>query len=179
MKEALSRAKEALRLEKEAHAAMKKKLECMRALLMGRGQEDSVTGGRQNEGLDAEVIETKIATSERDDSDTLYTKLYTADMASDEDGEDHERLGKCDLTVTVGTVNSVSLDDGTLHKGGNDMDDEAYATERNVIPMLECDIQPANDVGDKGETHDAIEGSKPSIAKRIRRSPRRRHPSAN
>ena len=99
-------------------------------------------------------------------------------MASAEDVEDHERLSKRDLTVTVGTADSVSFDDGTLHEGGNDMDDEAYAIKGNVVSMLECDIQAADDVGDKGEMHDASEGSKSSIAKRIQRTPRRRHPSA-
>ena len=39
---ALRTAKEALRLEKEAHAATKKELELMRSLLMGKGKENSV-----------------------------------------------------------------------------------------------------------------------------------------
>ena len=60
------------------------------------------------------------------------------------------------------------------HMGGNEMDDSAYATEGNVVPRLECDIQPADDVGEEGETHSAGHGGKSSIPKRIRRSPRRR-----
>ena len=46
------------------------------------------------------------------------------------------------------------------------MDDEAHAKEGNVVPMLECDIQPAGDVGEEREMHNGGEGSKSSITKK-------------
>ncbi|KAJ8422759.1 hypothetical protein Cgig2_024398 [Carnegiea gigantea] len=104
--------------------------------------EDSVLGDTQNEELELArgATETRIATSECDDNDTLRTKLHTADVASAEDVEDREPLGEHHLTFRVGTINDVTLDDGMLHKGGNDMDGATYTTEGNVVPTLECDI---------------------------------------
>ncbi|KAJ8436381.1 hypothetical protein Cgig2_032202 [Carnegiea gigantea] len=175
-RKALRTAKEALRLEKKARATTKKELELMRLrlLLMGRGEEDSVPGGRQNEGLQlahrvegsADATKPRITTSERDDSDTLLTKLHTTDVPSAEDMEDREPLGERDLTFTVGSLNDLSLDPGMLHRGGYNMDGEAYAKEGNVVPMLECDIQPAGDIGEEGEMHNGGEGSKSSITKK-------------
>jgi len=88
----------------------------------------------------AKATQIRIATSECDDNDTLHTKLHTANVASAEDVEDREPLDERDLTFRVGTVDDVSLDDGLLHKGGNDVDGVTYVTEGNVVCPLECDI---------------------------------------
>ncbi|KAJ8423476.1 hypothetical protein Cgig2_013519 [Carnegiea gigantea] len=137
-REALQIAKKALRLEKEAHNAMKKELEQMRALLVGRGRGDK-----------------------DDDSQGLCPKLHDADVARAEDVEVSESLGQ-----------------GMSHEGRNEMDDSAYDTTENVVLRLKCDIQLPSNIAEEGEMHDAGEGSKSSIAKRIRRSPRLQHPSA-
>ncbi|KAJ8436387.1 hypothetical protein Cgig2_032208 [Carnegiea gigantea] len=153
---ALRTAKEALRLEKEAHAAMKKELELMRSLLMGRGKKNSVPGVGQNEGLYADAFEPRIATSERDDSDTLRTKLHTSDVASDEDVEDREHLGERDLTFMVGTVDDLSLDAGMLHEEGN------------AVPMLECDINHLVTLVKRGRYTTVVKGVSPALQRGYR-----------
>jgi len=68
----------------------------------------------------------------------LCTKLHDADVARAEDLEDREPFG-----------------DGMSHEGGNEMDDSAYDPKGNVVPKLECNIQPAIDIVEEGEMHDA------------------------
>ncbi|KAJ8444592.1 hypothetical protein Cgig2_013871 [Carnegiea gigantea] len=96
IEERLQRTREELRIEKEAHAATKKELEYMRELLIGMGQEDSIPGCGQNEGLELaqrakgsrKAHETSIAASDHDNSDTIRNKLHNVDLASIEDVEE-------------------------------------------------------------------------------------------
>ncbi|KAJ8420240.1 hypothetical protein Cgig2_030303 [Carnegiea gigantea] len=134
----------------------------------GQGRGDSVPRGMHVEGIElahgvkgsADAIDTRITTSEGDNSHVLCINLHDVDVARAEDLEDCEPFG-----------------DDMSHEGGNEMDNSAYAREGNIVPKLEFDIQLAIDVSKEGEMHDAGEWSKSSIAKRIRRSPRQRQPA--
>ena len=71
--------------------------------MIGIGQEDSVLGCRQNEGLELaqkadgseEAHETSITTSDHDNSGTLPSKLHNVDLASTKDVEERVQLSKC------------------------------------------------------------------------------------
>ncbi|KAJ8430687.1 hypothetical protein Cgig2_018413 [Carnegiea gigantea] len=168
MREALRITIETLTLERASHIATKKELEHIRALLIGRGQGDSLPGGTQNEGLqcadeDGEgsmhARDRRLSTSQGDDRYSFYTNFHTADMGSAEDAHECEPFG-----------------DPMQPDGENEMVVSPHATEEDVVPTLECNTeQPhADDIGIEGDIRMAGEGGSSSIAKRVRRSPRQR-----
>lgn len=67
-------------------------------------------------------------------------------------------------------------------EGGKEMVASPQATQGEVVPTVECDTRQAdaNAVREEGDVRIANEGSYSSIAKRIRRCPRRwqQQPSA-
>ncbi|KAJ8444590.1 hypothetical protein Cgig2_013869 [Carnegiea gigantea] len=131
------RDQEVLRIEKEAHAAMRKELEYLRALLMVRGQEDSVPACRQKEALNGEAHETRIATSDQYDNDTLPSKLHNAGLASVKDVEKCEQLLERKQTSTLHTVPDFSVDDDMLCDRGDDIDKKADVIGGYVLSMLD------------------------------------------
>jgi len=141
-REALRTVIEALTLERVTHAATKKELEHMRALLMGRGRRDSLPGGMQNEGLhctdgDGEdnmhASDRRVSTSQGDDRYSFHTNFHTADVGRAEDAQEHEPFS-----------------DAMQPEGENEMVASSHVMEEDVVPTLECDTeQPhADDVGE-------------------------------
>ncbi|KAJ8450568.1 hypothetical protein Cgig2_020205 [Carnegiea gigantea] len=165
MREALWTPKEALTLERVAHAATKKGLEHMKALLMGRGQGGSLTGDMQNEGLQcadgdgegsAHASDRRVSTSLGDDKHSFHSSLHTADVASAEDAQKRELFGKA-----------------IQPKGEKEMVASPMRQRKMWSPHWST-IQ-----NNHMQTTMVKRGwSNSSIAKRIRRSPQRRHPSA-
>ncbi|KAJ8429909.1 LOW QUALITY PROTEIN: hypothetical protein Cgig2_025339 [Carnegiea gigantea] len=100
MREERQTVTEALTLGRVAHAATKKELEHMRALLMGRDWGgDSLPGGTQNEGLQstdgdgegsAHASDRRVSTSQGDDRYSFHTNFHNADVGSAKDAQECE-----------------------------------------------------------------------------------------
>ncbi|KAJ8419667.1 hypothetical protein Cgig2_024768 [Carnegiea gigantea] len=127
-------------LERVVHAATKKELQHMRALLMGRDRGDSLPGGMQNEGLQctdgdgegsAHGSDRRVSTSQGDDRYSFHTNFHTTNVGSTKDAHECEPFG-----------------DAIQPEGENKMVASPHATEEDVVPVLECNTeQPhANDI---------------------------------
>ncbi|KAJ8428408.1 hypothetical protein Cgig2_024554 [Carnegiea gigantea] len=151
-REALWTTKEALTIERVAHAATKKELGRLRALLMGMGHGDSVLGSMQYEGLqcadeDGEGTvhagEGRVCTSPGEDMHSFRTKIESANVGSGEDAQERDPFGE-----------------GKEPVGKKEMVASPAATEDYVLPTVDYNTT----------RHKRMQA--------MERSPRRQQPSA-
>ncbi|KAJ8424633.1 LOW QUALITY PROTEIN: hypothetical protein Cgig2_032813 [Carnegiea gigantea] len=157
MREALRTAKEALMIERVAHAAIKKELEYLRALLIRMGRGDSAPGDEDDEGT-MHAGEGRVCTSPGEDMHSFRTKIESANVGSGEDAQE------CD----------------PFSEGMEPLHPSRRQRTKCSLHIVDCDTAQADagDGGEEGVVRVGGKGSNSTIAKRIRRSPCRWQPSS-